>query len=383
MTASTSLAQLAAFAMAPRVYEEAPTDTEGVRSLFYEGLPWKGKATRVFAYCGIPEHREGERVPGMVLVHGGGGSAFIPWVQLWMSRGFAAIAMDTCGCVSGGGYQNHRRHEHGGPPGWGGFDQIDEPAEDQWTHHALADVMLAHSLLRAQSGVDPNRIGLTGISWGGYLTCLAAAMDDRFGFAAPVYGCGFLDDNSAWLGEFEKMGPERARRWLTWWDPSVHLPRVRIPMLWVNGTNDFAYPMDSWQKSYRVSKAPRTLCLRVRMPHGHGGPGENPPEIHAMADALFQNGPPLPRITRSVRDGRTLRVAFTSQTPIEQAELSYTLDSGPWLQRNWQTQPAVLHPAEGSASAEWPEGATVAYLNLVDNRGCVVSGDHVTSRERQ
>ena len=362
----------------PSVYVAAPSGAEGVQAIFYEGLPWKGKTTRAFAYYGIPASGAGERVPGMVLVHGGGGSAFIPWVQLWMSRGFAAIAMDTCGCISGGGYENHPRHEHGGPRGWGGFDQIDEPAEDEWTCHAVADVILAHSLLRSFPQVDPGRIGLTGVSWGGYLTCIAASIDDRFRFAAPVYGCGFLGDNSAWLGEFQKMGTARARRWLSLWDPSVFLPQVRCPMLWVAGTNDFAYPMDSWQKSYRLPASARTLCLRVRMIHGHGGPGENPPEIHAMAASLFRGDAPLARIMSAARDGHRVRVAFESRTPIVQAELNYTTDAGTWWQRNWQTQPAALHAAEGSASAELPATVTACYLNLVDDRGCVVSSEHDT-----
>ena len=32
----------------------------------------------------------------------------------------------------------------------------------------------------------------TGVSWGGYLTCIASSLDPRFAFAAPVYGCGAL-----------------------------------------------------------------------------------------------------------------------------------------------------------------------------------------------
>ena len=48
------------------------------------------------------------------------------------------------------------------------------------------DVILAHSLLRSWPRVDPERIGLTGISWGGYLTCIATGVDNRFKFAIPV-----------------------------------------------------------------------------------------------------------------------------------------------------------------------------------------------------
>ena len=65
------------------------------------------------------------------------------------SRGYAAIAMDTCGCVPKGSYGKWQRHDAGGPPGWGDFEHADEPIEDQWPYHAVADVILAHSLLRA------------------------------------------------------------------------------------------------------------------------------------------------------------------------------------------------------------------------------------------
>ena len=54
--------------------------------------------------------------------------------------------------------------------------------------------------------VDGNRVGIVGISWGGYLTCLAADLDPRFKFAISVYGCGFLGEDSAWLPQFAKMG---------------------------------------------------------------------------------------------------------------------------------------------------------------------------------
>ena len=115
---------------------------------------------------------------------------------------------------------------------------------------------------------------MTGISWGGYLTCIAAAVDDRFAFAVPVYGCGFLGENSAWLDRFQGMTKVNAEKWLGLWDPSVYLPHAKMPFLWVTGSNDFAYPMDSLQKSYCALKVPHTLCVRLRMPHGHGAAGE-------------------------------------------------------------------------------------------------------------
>lgn len=74
----------------------------GIRSLYFRGEPYQGRPTRVFAYMGLPSPLQrptgAERVPGMVLVHGGGGTAFREWVAIWNARGYAAVAMDLAGC---------------------------------------------------------------------------------------------------------------------------------------------------------------------------------------------------------------------------------------------------------------------------------------------
>jgi len=284
--------------------------------------------------------------------------------------------MDTCGCVPRGSYGKWERHEAGGPPGWGGFDAVDDPPGDQWTYHAVAAVVLAHSHIRSLPEVDPDRTGITGISWGGYLTCIAAGVDPRFRLAVPVYGCGFLGEDSAWLGEFAKMGAGKARRWLDLWDPSSWLPGARMPLLWVTGTNDFAYPMDSLRKSYRLPQGPRSLAVRIRMPHAHGGPGENPEEIRAFADAVLRGGAPLVRILGQGREGSWAAADFEAEAPVERAELCYTLDGGAWKDREWRAAPAVLEPAAGRVKGTLPPGTRVYFFNLIDSRGLVTSTEH-------
>src|SRR5688500_18839571 len=59
-------------------------DSGDVRSLFYEGEPLGGKPTRVFAYYASPatlgtSNKPDEKFPAVVLLHGGGGTAFREW----------------------------------------------------------------------------------------------------------------------------------------------------------------------------------------------------------------------------------------------------------------------------------------------------------------
>ena len=319
----------------------------------------------------------------MVLIHGGGGTAFARWVKVWNERGYAAIAMDLCGCLPIGTYGNWKRDEQGGPPGWdASFDQLGEQVTDQWTYQAVGNAILAHSLIRSFPEVDAERIGVTGISWGGYLTSIVGSVDERFKFAAPVYGCGFLGDNSAWLQSFEKLGTEKATLWLSQWDPANYLPQAKIPFLWVNGTNDFAYPMDSWQKSYRLVPVRSDLCLRIRMPHGHGPAGENPEEIRVFADEILRKDQPLPRIITSEVEQDKYVVKYKTEVKIKKAELCYTEDRGMWQERNWQAIDASIDIERHQVTSAIPNKATVYYLNLIDERDCVVSTEHVEVEEK-
>jgi hypothetical protein len=60
--------------------------SQGVHAIFFEGVPYRGKPTKVFAYYGLPsrdsQSQGTEKVPGVVLIHGGGGTAFANWVKL-------------------------------------------------------------------------------------------------------------------------------------------------------------------------------------------------------------------------------------------------------------------------------------------------------------
>lgn len=140
-------------------------EQEPVRSLFYASESYHGKPTRVFAYYASPKTlgtaKGDEKFPAMVLIHGGGGTAFREWAELWAKRGYAAIAMDTAGHRPIEGKNAHDRNnrtrlEDGGPNQ--GDDEkfgsvLKEPGE-QWPYHAVAAAIRAHSLIRSFPEVD-------------------------------------------------------------------------------------------------------------------------------------------------------------------------------------------------------------------------------------
>lgn len=359
---------LAALKAAPAV---SWLDAEGpVRRLYYAGEPYRGRPTRVFAYYAVPEKVEG-KLPVMVLVHGGGGKAFRDWAELWAARGYAAIAMDLAGkgpdgqpLPDGGPDQGHEQK----------FDDIAGGVRNAWPYHAVANVIRAISLVRSFEEVDGERVGITGISWGGYLTCLVAGIDPRLKAAVPVYGCGFLHENSAWLDVFAKLPENDRTRWTATFDPSRYLGRCTTPVLFVNGTNDFAYPLDSYRKSYRLVKSPRNLCIRVGMKHSHVH-GWEPAEIGLFVDAVLKGAKPLPQFTATRRQGRSVVGTVSTTLPIQEAQLHYTTDQGAWQDRTWKSVPADW--SDGQVHATLPDAAPLVYfLTITDKRGALVSSEH-------
>lgn len=349
-------------------------------TLYYESEPWLGKPTRMFAYYARPTELPEKKLPAMVLVHGGGGTAFPEWARLWAARGYAALAMD----LSGNGPGRQRLPDGGPDQGdeWK-FRRLKDGVKNAWSYHSVASVIRGASLLTSLPEVDRNRLGITGISWGGYLTNLVMSLDDRLKAAVPVYGCGYLHENSVWLPIFAQLPEDERRTWIENFDPSRYLPRCKIPTLWVNGTNDFAYPLDSYQKSYRAVKGPRALCITVKMPHGHPQ-GWAPQEIHLFTDSIFRRkelARALPAVSRPVVAADKIRLAYDAETALQSAELHTTTDlDKPWQQREWKSAPATvlgLHEIEADLPKERP---CVYFLTLKDSRGAVVSTEHAELR---
>jgi len=333
-----------------------------VREIYYGSESFRGRPTRVFAYLGVPE--TDALVPGVVLLHGGGGKAFREWVELWNARGYAAIAMDFGGCGPDG-----ERHDWPGPrQGHPAKFGLERGWHDLWTYHAIAAALRAHTLLANEPRVDAARIGVTGISWGGYLTCIMAGVDPRLRFAVPVYGCGFLQDNSAddWMKIFADMTPEQRQEWHQLCDPSQYLVNADLPMLFVTGTNDFAYPLDSLRKSADLVPRPAQYCVRLEMPHGHEA-GWAPTEIGRFADSVLDGAPALPAFGDVAVNGGCVSCPVTSGTELPNVYLLHTTADGRWQERKWHRTPANV--VDGAIQATLPVGSTAWFLAAEDCQG--------------
>jgi len=373
---------------APDIFWEPNKDQGNIKALFYKTLPHKGKETRAFAYIGIP--KSDHPVPAMVLVHGGGGKAFYEWVKLWNDRGYAAIAMSLEGHMPDNSGAGKHRHEYSGPKRVGRFDDIDQPLKEQWMYHAISDIIIGHSLLASLSEVDANKIGITGISWGGILSSLVSGIDKRLKCAMPLYGAGYLYESKGHFGNHGDSSAEFIEK-KKYWDPAEQFKNSVIPTLWVNGDSDGHFSINITSKSYELTKDHGYLSIHPNMKHGHkrGWDPEIVPEIYAFANYILKGEVGFCGILEQPF-GRKGKLKYQSPSTIIEATVYY-LDEpltyreiagqkhgGP---KTWQTVKAIVNNDKNLISYELPAECQTYYINLKDDRGHIISSKLVELEE--
>ena len=199
------------------------------------------------------ETKRGERLPAVLYVcgHAGegrnGGKTAFQSHGLWLARhGYICLIVDTLqlgeiGATHHGTYREGRWwwHSRGYTPAavecWNGVRGID--------------------YLVNRPDVDPQRIGVTGISGGGAATFWVTAADDRVRVAVPISGMSDLTSyvsNRVINGHCDCMFLYNHHQWP--WTQIAALVAPR-PLLFVNSDNDSIFPMDGNRRiSARLEK---------------------------------------------------------------------------------------------------------------------------------
>ncbi len=161
------------------------------------------------------------------------------------------------------------------------------------------------------------------------------------------------------------------QRWTSLWDPSQYLPAVEMPILFVNGTNDFAYPLDSYMKSYHLVPGEKQLCVTVNMPHSHPA-GWEPPTIVRFMDQHLRRGKRIPVVHNPVVQKGVVQVEYQAELPITKAQLHWTTDTNAINQRDWHSVDAEIE--QGACVAPLPPpDATAWFLTITDRQEATVS----------
>lgn len=341
-----------------------------IQSIVYDSVNYHGQQTRVFAYLGFPAGASAAApVPAVVLVHGGAGTAFAEWVELWNRAGYAAIAMDT-----EGRYPDQTTQGLGGPSN----DQLytaKYSIEEQWMYHAVSAVMKAESLLLADPRVNAKQTGICGISWGSIVTAAALGVDERFAFGIPIYGSGFQSES---LGDFRRNMKEHATKL---WGAENLFPWYRAKVLWLNSDHDAFFSLNTTLKSAKYLKGSHATIL-PDLTHGHIE-GWTPKDSVYFADSVIAGKEMLADFLQqptNVGEKTELQIS-TGDAEFEKIELyaltspyEYVYDGAlPQIKQDFVRREVDFNVDRktGKISFCLPEDVTVYYLNVTtkDNSG--------------
>jgi len=225
-----------------------------------DGLEVQGLLVKPVGY------EPGLRYPTIVHVHGGPAwqwsegfyATWHDWDQFLAARGYAVLLPNPRGSTGRGtSYVGANYDDVGG---------------GEWQ-----DVLAGAHYAIGRGIADPDRLGIGGWSWGGYLTAWAVTQTDIF--KGAVMGAGLsnlLSDH----GQNDIPDANRLyfrdlpyRDAAAYWDPSPikHIARVKTPTLILHGEKDDRVTPAQGREFYRALKTlgvPTQFVLYPREPHG-------------------------------------------------------------------------------------------------------------------
>ncbi|GHO50014.1 alpha/beta hydrolase family protein [Ktedonospora formicarum] len=217
-------------------------------------------------------YQEGTRYPLFLHIHGGPQSAFgvgmDPFLQYCAAQGFAVFYCNPHGSTSYG--EAFVRQVEGD---WGGWD--------------YQDIMRGVDECIARGVADPERLVVSGYSYGGYMTMRIIGQTGRFKAAVPMAGVSNLasfigtSDIGFWMAFQSKGYPWDEERADYYRDrsPVTHAGNVTTPTRIYHPESDLRCPISQSEEFYMALKLRGNVPVEfVRVP-GHWHVGAEKPSL--------------------------------------------------------------------------------------------------------
>ena len=244
----------------------------------------------------------------------------------------------------------------------------------------MGSAIMANNLLRADERVDSDKIGITGISWGGVITSIAMGYDTRFAFNIPIYGHAHLGESLTWMKNHFTPGAVEL------WDATKRLDKVTSPILWLCWAGDNAFSINTNSASYMDTMDKSIFSMRMEMGHSHDL-GWIPYESYRFADHIIKGGLPMTTVKEhpSAQAGRDVSMSVDIPEDTNSisavcyyidAPLSYGADSN--MEQQWQKCECSVDVQTGMITAQLPDEARGYYVEITS---VCPEGSYVTSSE--
>lgn len=190
--------------------------------------------------------QEGKKYPLILSVHGGPAGMYgVDWFhefQVYAARGWAVFFTNPRGSTGYG-----EKFERGIIGEWGGKD--------------YQDVMSGmDAILKKYSWIDRDRLGVTGGSYGGYMTNWIVGHTNMFKAAVTLRSVvNFISDDGTRDGAYghkRDFGGDIFEKFDMYWDrsPLKYAKNVKTPTLILHSDNDLRVPLEQGEQWFRALK---------------------------------------------------------------------------------------------------------------------------------
>ncbi len=223
---------------------------------------WDGTTVEGWLY---PALNASARTPLILTIHGGPhgqfGYAFNPQAQFYAARGYAVLAINPRGSSGYG-----QKFSNGSVGNWGGGDYKDLMAG-------------LDAVLKTHAEIDPEKLFVTGGSYGGFMTNWIVTQTHRFKAAVALYSLSDLisfyatslyqDLVHAEFGGFPWVDDNYALLWK--WSPLAYVKNAVTPTMFLHGENDNDVHITQAEQMYTALRERGIEAELVRYPReGHG-----------------------------------------------------------------------------------------------------------------
>lgn len=204
----------------------------------------------------------GKAYPMILMIHGGPNGMFgIQWnheAQAYAARGWAVLMTN--------------------PRGSSGYGEpFQRGVEKEWGGKAFQDIMAGvDAALAKYQWIDPNRLGVTGQSFGGFMTDWIVGQTTRFKGAVTLSGISDLisveGTRDAFYGHDRDFGGDLWTNFDLYWkySPIRNAPRIKTPTLILHGDSDHRVPVSQGEEFFRALchfGVPAEMVMFPREPH--------------------------------------------------------------------------------------------------------------------
>ncbi|MFH2034627.1 MAG: alpha/beta fold hydrolase [Candidatus Margulisiibacteriota bacterium] len=344
-----------------------------VEEINYTCSNYGGNDVNIFGFLCYPLAKK--ELPAVIVVHGGGGYAYLERSLVWARLGYASLCID----LPGKGIGRSISRSTGPDMTVENLFKSSPGLTDNYLYHAVKAARGAITFLSGRENIDRDKIGMVGLSWGGVITLITNGLDQRLAAAIPVFGSGYLTEGSTWQEYLDSKLPEKERKsFQEHFDPSNFLRYQHAPVYYVTGTNDNCFYLPNFIRSYLMIPANKKMYIYPNIRHMVNE--DMFQNIIKYCDSRLKGANDLPDIfVKPIEEDATniyIPIKTSGRDPTKRVDLYYCgPDLRGWTKKKWESREAYF-----SRGTQWVKFAReeispeiIFYASATDIKGASVS----------